>query len=213
MTILSKELSMDLFGAAYVRIVPNIQTISSSPAQWQRTSGTLFSRPSPPSAHGRAWQLWKLGPHGGPPQPRQRPETFLSSFAGQSELPVTDAFFRTPFLIGPPSLPTFSQTTTPFLKTMIILPPRHIVLENINHSHPWAYFVSSTQESGCGGGAILYLSESHHFQIQMGLGKGINNFAELITVKYLIQFALENYSWFPPYFDTMRRSGSYCCLN
>jgi len=80
----------------------------------------------------------------------------------------------------------------PYLKMMTTL-ARHIVPEDINHTHPWAYFDGSTQEAGCGGRAILYLFESHHFQIQMGLGRGTNNFAELITAKYLIQFALEKH--------------------
>lgn len=71
--------------------------------------------------------------------------------------------------------------------------PRTIVLKAINYLHPWDFFDDSAHESGCGGGAILYLSESHHFHIQMGLGRGTNNFAELITSKYLIQFALEKH--------------------
>jgi len=40
------------------------------------------------------------------------------------------------------------------------------------------------------GGAILYLSNTHLFKIQMGLGNGTNNFAELITLRHLLQFSL-----------------------
>ena len=63
-------------------------------------------------------------------------------------------------------------------------------MENINTSMPWAYFDGSTQEIGCGGRAILHLSETHSFKIQMGLGRGTNNYVELLAAKYLIRFAL-----------------------
>jgi len=56
-------------------------------------------------------------------------------------------------------------------------PPRHIVPETIGHTQPWDFFDGSAKEAGGGGGAILYLSDSHHFQIQMGLGGGTNNYA------------------------------------
>ena len=41
------------------------------------------------------------------------------------------------------------------------------------------------------GGATLFLNPSHHFQIQMGLGNGTNNFAELMVLKLLLCFAIE----------------------
>lgn len=56
-------------------------------------------------------------------------------------------------------------------------PPRHIILETIDHTQPWAYFDGSTQETGCGGGVLLYLTDSHLYHIQMGLGGGMNNYA------------------------------------
>lgn len=67
---------------------------------------------------------------------------------------------------------------------------RNIIHEPIDHSYPWAYFDDSTQERGCRGGAILHLSNSHVFKIQMGLGRGTNNFSELVLAKKIIHFAL-----------------------
>ena len=43
----------------------------------------------------------------------------------------------------------------------------------------------------CGGGATLFLNPTHHFQISMGLGSGINNYVELMTLKLLLCFAIE----------------------
>ena len=41
------------------------------------------------------------------------------------------------------------------------------------------------------GGAVIFLSETHFFQIQLGLVQGTNNFAELLTLKLLLTFARE----------------------
>ena len=41
------------------------------------------------------------------------------------------------------------------------------------------------------GGACLYLNQSHFFQISLGLGTGTNNYAELMTLKLLLCFAIE----------------------
>jgi len=41
------------------------------------------------------------------------------------------------------------------------------------------------------GGAFLYLSESHFFELSMGLGEGTNNYAELMSLKLLMIFAVE----------------------
>jgi len=70
-------------------------------------------------------------------------------------------------------------------------PPRILRLEIIDKSKPWAYFDGSAQDVGCGGGAILYLNESHCFKIQINLGRGTNNFAELCTAKHIIYFAIQ----------------------
>lgn len=42
-----------------------------------------------------------------------------------------------------------------------------------------------------GGGAILHLNEHLSFRIQVGLGRGTNNYAELNNVKHLQLFAWE----------------------
>ena len=63
---------------------------------------------------------------------------------------------------------------------------RIITPEVISPAHPWAYFDGLAQERGCGGGAILHLSESHFYKIKMGLGRGTNNFAELLALKLVL---------------------------
>jgi len=70
------------------------------------------------------------------------------------------------------------------------LDQRIITPESIDSSHPWAYIDGLAQEMGCGGVAILHLSDSHVFKIQMGLGRAANNFTELILAKIIILFAL-----------------------
>lgn len=63
-----------------------------------------------------------------------------------------------------------------------------VSLEHIYFSIPWAYFNGVAQ--GCGGGILLHLFEFHHFKIQIGLEVGTNNFAELISLRHLLHFAL-----------------------
>jgi len=54
----------------------------------------------------------------------------------------------------------------------------------IDHSLPWDYFDGASQNTNqiCGGGAILYLAETHHFNLSMGLGSETNNFVELLAM-------------------------------
>ena len=56
---------------------------------------------------------------------------------------------------------------------------------------PWAFFDGASQNSKCGGGDTLFLNTNHHFQISVGLGSRTNNFAELMTSKLLLCFAIE----------------------
>jgi len=72
-------------------------------------------------------------------------------------------------------------------------PPHIIKPEIIHKSLLWTYFDGYAQEAGCGGGAILYLNETHCFKIQMRLGRGTNNYAELCTTKHFMHFALEKH--------------------
>ena len=68
-------------------------------------------------------------------------------------------------------------------------------MEEIDHSRPWGCFYGSSQDQqlSCGGGGCLYLSKSHSFHLSSGLGRGSNNFAELMALKILILFALEQH--------------------
>ena len=68
---------------------------------------------------------------------------------------------------------------------------RRLLEVNIDRSSPWAFFDGASQNNLCGGGAVLYLSETHFFVMSMGLGGGTNNFAELMSLKLLLMFALE----------------------
>ena len=61
----------------------------------------------------------------------------------------------------------------------------------IDKTHPWGFFDGAAQNEMCGGGAVLYLSETHYFTITMGLGPGSNNYAELMSLKLLLIFASE----------------------
>jgi len=75
-------------------------------------------------------------------------------------------------------------------QTQIIAP------EVIDKSFPWTYFDDSAQEIGCGGGAILYLTNNHYYRLNMGFGSSTNNYAELNNLKLLLIFALEkNCNW------------------
>lgn len=68
--------------------------------------------------------------------------------------------------------------------------PKRITPEQINRDVPWAYFDGAAQRQGCSGGILLHLSDTHYFQICLGLGPGTNNHAELITLRHLIYFAM-----------------------
>ena len=62
---------------------------------------------------------------------------------------------------------------------------------DLDRSSPWAYFDGAAQNNACGGGAVLYLTESHFFVLSMGLGEGTNNYSELMSLKLLLLFSLE----------------------
>jgi len=68
---------------------------------------------------------------------------------------------------------------------------RRVMEVELDRSRPWAFFDGASQDNVCGGGAVLHLSETHHFTLSMGLGEGTNNFAELMSLKLLLIFALE----------------------
>ena len=62
---------------------------------------------------------------------------------------------------------------------------------DLDKSYPWGFFDGAAQNDLCGGGAYLYLSESHYFSLSMGLGVGTNNFAEIMSLKFLLIFVVE----------------------
>jgi len=74
--------------------------------------------------------------------------------------------------------------------------PRKVKTRNqssieVDKSKPWGFFDGASQNNVCGGGALLYLSEDHFFQMAVGLGEGTNNYAEILSLKILLAFALE----------------------
>jgi ribonuclease HI len=58
----------------------------------------------------------------------------------------------------------------------------------VNHSQPWDYFdgASKNDVQNCGGGVVLYLTNTHYFNLTMGLGSGTNNYVELMALKVLL---------------------------
>jgi hypothetical protein len=66
--------------------------------------------------------------------------------------------------------------------------PQEVVIDS---SSPWGFFDGASQQNICGGGGLLYLSASHYFIMTFGFGPGTNNFAELLSLKLLIAFAIE----------------------
>lgn len=70
---------------------------------------------------------------------------------------------------------------------------RPVRVEQFDKSMPWAFFdgASLNHQSVCGGGGVLYKTESHYFHLVAGLGRGSNNYAELMSLKLLMLFALE----------------------
>ena len=61
----------------------------------------------------------------------------------------------------------------------------------IDQTTPWEFFDGANQNNLCGGGALLFLSDSHFFELTPGLGEGSNNYAELLSLKLLLIFAVE----------------------
>lgn len=68
---------------------------------------------------------------------------------------------------------------------------RQIHEAEIDKSRPWGYFDGASQNNRCGGEGIFFLSDSHHFSTTFGLGMGTSNFAELMSLKLIIAFAIE----------------------
>jgi ribonuclease HI len=55
------------------------------------------------------------------------------------------------------------------------------------------FFLGASQDNNqlCGGGAFLYLLDTHLYKIRMGLGIGTNNYVELMSLKLMLLFAGE----------------------
>ena len=70
---------------------------------------------------------------------------------------------------------------------------RRVREELIDKDIPWGYFDGASQahQLNCGGGGVLYKSEDHFFHFSAGLGRGSNNYAELMTLRLLLLFTLE----------------------
>lgn len=61
----------------------------------------------------------------------------------------------------------------------------------IDKTKPWGFFDGASQNYRCGGGGILHFSNSHYYTLTSGMGAGTNNYAELMSLKLLMAFALE----------------------
>ena len=64
-------------------------------------------------------------------------------------------------------------------------------METINKKIPLDFLDGASQNQACRGVATLYLSETHHFQIQMGLGSGTNKYVKISSLNLHLYFALE----------------------
>ena len=58
----------------------------------------------------------------------------------------------------------------------------------IDKTDLWGFFDGAAQNNSCGGGALLFLSETHFFEMFVGLGEGSNNYVELFSLKILLIF-------------------------
>jgi len=76
------------------------------------------------------------------------------------------------------------RTSLPKIKNLSVV--------EIDKSRPWGFFDGASQSNLCGGGALLFLSEDHFFKIAIGLGEGTNNYAEILSLKMLLVFAIEH---------------------
>ena len=68
---------------------------------------------------------------------------------------------------------------------------REVLVVDLDRSKPWGFFDGAEQNNVCGGGALLYLSKTHFFEMIVGLGEGSNNFAEIMSLKLLLVLAAE----------------------
>ena len=70
---------------------------------------------------------------------------------------------------------------------------RNVREELIDKTLPWGFFDGASQDQRlhCGGGGVLYKSNSHYFHFSVGLGRGTNNYDELMTLRLLLLFTLE----------------------
>ena len=53
------------------------------------------------------------------------------------------------------------------------------------------FFDGAAQNNICGGGVLLFIIESHVYELGAGLGEGSDNFVELMSLKLLLVFAAE----------------------
>lgn len=70
--------------------------------------------------------------------------------------------------------------------------PRNISPRELDHCLPWACFDGASLAGGkCKGGTVLYLNKNYFFKLQSGLGRGTNNYTELLSLKLVLLFATE----------------------
>lgn len=71
--------------------------------------------------------------------------------------------------------------------------PRQLVEEVIERTGAWLYFDGAAQGDPriSGAGGIVFISDSHVVKLKAGLGRGSNNFAELMALKLSLILAAE----------------------
>ena len=66
---------------------------------------------------------------------------------------------------------------------------RETLAVEIDQTTPWGFSDGAAQNNLCGGGALIFLSDSNFFELTLGLGEGSNNYVELLSLNLLLIFA------------------------
>jgi ribonuclease HI len=72
-------------------------------------------------------------------------------------------------------------------------PQRQIVVKQTDKSGKWTYFDGTYQGDPpiCGAGGVIYLNDAHVLKFKAGVGRGTNNFAELLDLMLLFMLSAE----------------------
>lgn len=80
-----------------------------------------------------------------------------------------------------------------FAKYVVVVPSQNVVVIKPDQSCPWGFFDGSSQGEDlvCGGGSIFFINAQHFYHVQMRLGRGSNNWAEINACWTMITFVVD----------------------